>query len=230
MSSESLSTQPTLAPRHTRRLLWALLAVIVLALIAVGGFSLFEARRDAQASRSSLVLGGPSPSGMGSLIANPHPLTDFTLTDGNGQPLALSALRGKPTLLFFGFTQCPDFCPTTLAEFKGAKRALGADADKLHVVFISVDPDRDTNAVIKRYLAAFDPSFIGLRSDDATLGRIAADYDLTYRKVPLPSGGYTVDHTATAFLIDAQGQLRVVYPYGTPASALAKDTRTFFAP
>jgi len=230
MSGESLSTQPTIAPRRDRRLLWALLAVIILALVAVGGFSLFEARRDAQASRAAIALDGPSLSGMGSLVANPHPLTDFTLTDGNGQPLALSALRGKPTLLFFGFTRCPDFCPTTLAEFKGAKRALGADADKLQVVFVSVDPDRDTNAAIKGYLAAFDPSFVGLRGDDATLGRIASDYDLTYRKVTLPSGGYTVDHTATAFLIDAQGQLRVVYPYGTPASAFAKDVRAFFTP
>ncbi len=229
MSSESISTQP-LAPRRNRRMLWAILGVIVLALVAVGGFSLFEARRDAQAGRSSLVLSGTSPSGTGSLVANPHPLTDFTLTDADGQPFALSTLRGKPTLLFFGFTQCPDLCPTTLAEFKGAKRTLGADADKLQVVFISVDPDHDTNATIKRYLAAFDPSFIGLRGDDAVLSKVASEYDLTYRKVTLPSGGYTVDHTATAFLIDARGQLRVIYPYGIPASAFAKDTRTFFTP
>lgn len=229
MSGESTSTQP-IAPPRNRRLLWALLAVIVLALVAVGGFSLFEARRDAQASRSSIVLSGTSPSGTGSLVANPHALTDFTLTDADGQPFALSMLRGKPTLLFFGFTQCPDLCPTTLAEFKGAKRALGADADKLQVVFISVDPDHDTNATIKSYLAAFDPSFIGLRGDDAVLARVASEYDLTYRKVALPSGGYTVDHTATAFLIDAQGRLRVVYPYGIPASAFARDARTFFTP
>lgn len=211
-------------------MLWAILGVIVLVLIAVGGFSLFEARRDAQATRSTLVLSGASASGTGSLIANPHPLTDFTLTDQNGQPFALSALRGKPTLLFFGFTQCPDLCPTTLAEFKGTKKLLGADADKLHVVFISVDPGHDTNAVIKNYLAAFDPTFIGLRGDDAVLSKVAQEYDLTYQKVPLSGGGYTVDHTATSFLIDAQGQLRVVYPYGVPASALAKDVRTYFAP
>ncbi len=227
MSGESIATRPII-PRRNRRLLWALLGVIALALIAVGGFSLFEARRDVRASRSSLALSSASPSGMGSLVANPHPLTDFTLTDADGQPFALGALRGKPTLLFFGFTRCPDLCPTTLAEFKGTKRALGGGADKLHVIFISVDPEHDTNAVIRGYLAAFDPSFIGLRGDDPTLGRIASDYDLTYRKVTLPSGGYTVDHTATSFLIDAQGQLRVVYPYGVPASALAKDARTFF--
>ncbi len=229
MSGESIATRPS-APRRNRRLLWALLGVIALALVAVGGFSLFEARRDARASRSSLVFGGTSPSGTGSLVANPRPLTDFTLTDANGQSFALGALRGKPTLLFFGFTRCPDLCPTTLAEFRGAKRALGADADKVQILFVSVDPEHDTNATIKDYLAAFDPSFIGLRGDDPTLGRIASDYDLTYRKVTLPSGGYTVDHTATSFLIDAQGQLRVVYPYGVPASALARDARAFFAP
>jgi protein SCO1/2 len=229
MSGESISAQP-LAPRRNRRILWALLAVIALTLVAAGGFSLFEARRDARASRSALALSGTSPSGMGSLVANPRLLTDFTLTDADGQPFAFGTLRGKPTLLFFGFTSCPDLCPTTLAEFKGAKRALGADADKLHVVFVSVDPERDTNATIKGYLAAFDPSFIGLRGDDPTLSRIAPEYDLTYRKVALPSGGYTVDHTATAFLIDAQGRLRVVYPYGIPASAFATDARAFFAP
>lgn len=227
MSSEPSTALPV-APRRNRRLLWVLLAMTTLALVAVGGLALFESRREANASRSGLDLGGPSPSGMGSLIADPHPLTDFTLIDQRGTPLALHDLRGKPILLFFGFTQCPDFCPTTLAEFKGAKRALGADADKLQVVFISVDPERDTPEVLGRYLAAFDPTFIGLRGDTATLAQIAPDYDLTYRKQPLPSGGYTVDHTATAFLIDAQGQLRVAYPYGTPASALAKDARTFF--
>jgi len=228
MSGESISTQPVLAPRRNRRVLWAILGVIVLAIIAVGGFSLFEARHDAQASRPTLTLGSASPSGAGSLVANPHPLTDFTLTDADGQAFTLHQLRGKPTLLFFGFTQCPDLCPTTLAEFKGARRALGADADKLQLVFVSVDPARDTNAVLKRYLAAFDPSIIGLRGDDATLAPIAPEYDLTYAKQSLPSGGYTVAHTATAFLIDAQGQLRVVYPYGVPASALAQDARTFF--
>ena len=231
MSGESLTTtQPTLAPRRNRPALWALLGVIVLALVAVAGFSLFEARRDTQASRSTLTLGGPSPSGAGSLVTNPHPLTDFTLTDDEGQPFALHQLRGKPTLLFFGFTQCPDLCPTTLAEFKGARRVLGADADRVQLLFISVDPERDTNAVLKRYLAAFDPSIIGLRGDDATLAPVAHEYDLTYRKQALSSGGYTVAHTATAFLIDAQGQLRVVYPYGVPASALARDARAFFAP
>lgn len=229
MSSESLSTQP-IVPRSNRRMLWALLVIIILALMAVGGFSLFEARRDPQASRSSIALSGTSPSGMGSLVAKPHPLTDFTLTDANGQPFALSTLRGKPTLLFFGFTQCPDECPTTLAEFKGAKRALGADADKLQVVFVSVDPEHDTTAVIKSYLAAFDPSFIGLRGDDATLTRIAPEYDLIYQAHRLPSDSDTVAHTATSFLIDAQGQLRVIYPYGVPASALAQDAHTFFTP
>jgi len=228
MSGESISTQPTLVPRRNRRVLWALLAVLALALVAVGGVSRFAARRDAQTSRTAIVRSGTSPSKMGSLVANPRPLTDFTLTDADGQPFALSALRGKPTLLFFGFTQCPDLCPTTLAEFKGARRPLGADANKLQLVFISVDPEHDTNAIIKSYLAAFDPSIIGLRGDDATLAPIAPEYDLTYAKQPLPSGGYTVAHTATAFLIDAQGQLRVVYPYGVPASALAQDARTFF--
>lgn len=230
MSGESFPTQPTVAPRRNRRLLWALLAVLVLTFVAVVGVSRFAARRDAQASRTAIVLAGTSPSKMGSLVANPRPPTDFTLTDADGRPFALSALRGKPTLLFFGFTQCPDLCPTTLDEFKGAKRALGADADRLQVVFISVDPEHDTNATIKSYLATFDPSFIGLRGDDATLKRVANNYEFSYQKVPLPDGGYTFEHTATSFLIDAQGQLRVIYPYGVPANALAQDARTFFAP
>lgn len=227
MSSKHSAAIPV-APHRSRRLLGTLLAMVVLALIAVGGLSLVESRRAANASRAGLALGGASSSGMGSLVAKPHPLTDFTLTDQRGTPLALHDLRGRPILLFFGFTQCPDFCPTTLAEFKGTKQALGADADKLQVVFISVDPERDTTEVIGRYLTAFDPTFIGLRGETATLAQIAPDYDLTYRKQPLPNGDYTVDHTATAFLIDAQGQLRVVYPYGTSADAFAKDVRAFF--
>lgn len=219
-----------------RRLLWGLLALLLLILVIATAFSLIEARRDPAGAvppvvgrRSTLPLGGPSPSGQGSLVEPPRALSDFTLTDQTGQPVSLHELRGKVILLFFGFTNCPNVCPTTLAEFRAVKRGLGADADKLAVVFISVDPEQDTTERLRQYVGAFDPSFIGLRGDQATLARIGPEYDLYYQRQPLGDGTYTVDHTAISYLIGADGTLRTIYPYGTPAEGLATDVRALLA-
>jgi protein SCO1/2 len=175
-------------------------------------------------------LGGPSPSGQGSLVEPPTRLSDFTLTSQTGAPVSLEELRGRVVLLFFGFTNCPDICPLTLGEFKNVKRLLGPDAERAAFIFISVDGERDNAERLRTYVGAFDPAFIGLQGDTATLDRIGPEYDLVYRKQETGgSGGYAMAHTATAFLIDPEGKLRIVFPYGTPAEALATDVRTFLA-
>lgn len=215
--------------RRGRRLLWALLALLVLGLALALVFSLIESRRAPSGRRTTIVTNGASPSGQGSLVAPPRALDDFTLTSQNGTPVALHDLRGKAVLLFFGFTNCPNICPTTLSEFRTVKRGLGADADKLAVVFISVDPEQDTIERLRQYVDAFDPSFIGLRGDTATLAKIGPQYDLYYQKQPLGDGTYTVDHTAISYLIDPEGKLRTIYPYGTPAAGITTDIRALLA-
>jgi protein SCO1/2 len=215
-----------LPSRRTRLLLLALVAVT---LGGVAAFGLFESRNDPPAAISSLPLGGPSPSKQGSLVEPPTTLSDFTLTSQSGAPVSLSDLRGRVVLLFFGYTNCPDVCPLTLGVFKDTKRLLGPDADRAAFVFVSVDGDRDNADRLRTYVGAFDPTFIGLQGDAATLDRIGPEYDLVYQIQKTGADGYAVSHTASAFLIDPDGRLRVVFPYGAPADALATDVRAFLA-
>ncbi len=137
----------------------------------------------------------------------PKALIDFTLPDDKGDPLSLSNLEGKYTLMFFGYTHCPDYCPLTLAKWTQIKTALGSEADKLNFVFISVDGGRDTPEVMQRYLSRFDDSFIGLTGDDATLTQIGPDYGLYYSLNKSEGENYSVDHTTVTYLIDPQGKM-----------------------
>lgn len=216
-------------PLPSRRTRLLLLLALALTLGGLAAFGLYESRNDSPVAKSTLSLGGPSPSKQGSLVVPPTTLSDFTLTSQTGAPVSLSELRGRAVLLFFGYTNCPDICPLTLGVFKDAKRLLGPDADRAAFVFVSVDTDRDNAARLRTYVGAFDPAFIGLQGDPATLGRIGPEYDLVYQIQKSDTGDYTVAHTASAFLIDPAGQLRVVFPYGTPADALATDVRAFLA-
>lgn len=168
----------------------------------------------------------------GTLIDPPKPLSDFTLASSEGgKPLSLSQLRGKPVLLYFGYTFCPDVCPTTLAEFIRVKKDLASRADQLAVLMVSVDPERDTPAVLERYMKAFDPSFIGMTSDEATLRRIGGEYGLFYQRqaVSGSSAAYLMNHSAASYLIDPQGQLRMIYSYGTPHTVIAPDVERLLA-
>jgi protein SCO1/2 len=173
----------------------------------------------------------PADGSQGTPIDPPVALSDFTLPSSLGRDVSLSELRGKPTLLFFGYTFCPDVCPTTLAEFKRVKDQLGDDGDKVNYVFISVDPERDTPEVLARYVGAFDPAFVGLQGDEATLRRIGKEYGLFYQKsrVEGTSASYLVDHTAASFLIDRDGQLRVVFGYGTPVEGIKAGVERLLA-
>ena len=140
---------------------------------------------------------------------------DFALTDHTGKARTLADFRGKVVVLFFGYTQCPDVCPTTLAELAEAMRRLGADAARVQVLFVTVDPERDTPSSSAHYVPAFDPSFLGLYGDAAALERTAKEFKIVYQKQPGSTPGtYTMDHSAGTFVFDPQGRLRVYVSYG----------------
>jgi protein SCO1/2 len=162
----------------------------------------------------------------GTLYDPPVVLQDFALPASTGATLSLRDFGDGWTLLFFGFTHCPDFCPTTLVEYRQVRRLLAeADRGEVNFVFVSVDAERDTPDVLARYLAAFDPAFVGLSADVATLERIKGDYGMYYalRKNDAPEGRpdlYPVDHTTRTFLIDPDGRLRASFAYSTPPAVI----------
>jgi protein SCO1/2 len=150
---------------------------------------------------------------------------ELALTDHNGQRRTLADFRGKAVTVFFGFTHCPDVCPTTLGEMAVVMKELGADAGRLQVLFVTVDPERDTAEVLQRYVPAFHPSFLGLTGSAEDLARVAKEFKIFYQKQPLPGGGYSMDHSAGTYIFDAQGRLRLFAQYGAGAPALLHDIR-----
>lgn len=151
---------------------------------------------------------------------------DFALTDHNGQRRTLADFKGKVVTLFFGFTHCPDVCPTTLGEMALVMKELGKDADRLQVLFVTVDPDRDTAEVLKRYVPAFHPSFLGLTGSADDIARTAKEFKIFYQKQPLPGGsGYSMDHSAGTYILDGEGRLRLFAQYGIGAPAILNDIR-----
>lgn len=148
----------------------------------------------------------------------------FTLTDHNQQRRSLSDFKGKVVVVFFGYTQCPDVCPTSLTELVEVKRLLGPQADKLQAVFVTVDPERDTAELLKAYMANFDPSFVAFVPKPEELVQVAKDFKIYFKKVEgkTPTS-YTMDHSAGSYVYDTQGRLRLYSRYGSGASALAQD-------
>lgn len=164
----------------------------------------------------------------GTVMQSPQPAYSFTLTGPGDQPVSLEDLRGKVVLLFFGYTSCPDVCPTTLYEMRAMLDALGNRAAQAQVVFVSVDPEKDTPQRMQAYLANIDSKerLLGLTGDLDTLNEIAAQYGIFFQKrIISETGAYLIDHTATVLLVDGEGYLRVVYPYGTSGEAIAADVR-----
>lgn len=150
----------------------------------------------------------------------------FALADHNGQQRSLKDFAGKVVVVFFGFTQCPDFCPTSMAELAQVKQALGPDGDKLQVVFVSVDPERDTPELLKAYMANFDPSFVALRPTLAELPEFAKSFKVYYKKVEGKTpGSYTMDHSAGSYVYDGKGRIRLYNRYGGGVEALTSDIR-----
>lgn len=163
------------------------------------------------------AMGGASKLAQPAAIGGP-----FQLTDQNGKAVTDKSLKGKPTLIFFGYTHCPDVCPTSLFEMSEVLRAMGKDADKVNAIFISVDPERDTPAIMKEYLSSFDPHLKGLSGDPAETAKVITSYRVYAKKVPTKDGDYTMDHTALIYLMDRDG--RFVSPFNlkrTPEEAAA---------
>ncbi len=151
----------------------------------------------------------------------------LSLSDHDGKPRTLADFQGKIVVLFFGFTQCPDVCPTTLAEMAKVVKDLGPDGTKVQVLFVSVDPMRDTKTLLKQYVTAFNPSFIGLSGDAAATVRAAKEFKVyVQHNTPKADGSYTVDHSAGTFILDQQGRLRLFAQYGAGAEKLLGDIRT----
>lgn len=170
---------------------------------------------------------GSSGTDQGTNYDPPKPLADFSLMSHTGKPLRFSELQGRPVLVFFGFTHCPDMCPLTLREWTKVKADLGADADKVAFVFISVDGARDTPEVLAKYVRSYDPSFVGLTGDEGMVLTIARDFG-SYAKLPStsnPTDAYQVEHGTYSFLVNKQGQLKTVYSHGMPADVISKDMR-----
>ena len=153
---------------------------------------------------------------------------DFRLTDHNGKPRSLSDFRGKVVALFFGYTHCPDVCPTTLADMSLALDKLGGDAERVQVLFVTVDPERDNPELLGLYVPAFNPSFLALYGDEQATQKVASTFAVTYQKQPT-SSGYSVDHSAGTFLIDPKGRVRLLAPYGQRSEWLAEDIRLLLA-
>ncbi len=155
---------------------------------------------------------------------------DLPLTDQYGKRRSLKDFAGKVVVVFFGYTQCPDVCPTSMGELAEVKRALGADGDRLQGVFVTVDPERDTPELLKAYMASFDPSFLALRGTPEELAAVARDFKIYYKRVDgsTPTS-YTMDHSAGSYVYDTTGRLRVYHRYGSGAQALAQDVRSLLA-
>ena len=191
--------------------------------------------RQAAGRLAALLLAGALAAGCGDKPA--FKLTDVTgakfgrelaLTDHHGTPRTLADFRGKVVAVFFGFTHCPDVCPTTLAELAAVTRELGPDGAGLQVLFVTLDPERDA-ALLKQYVPAMHPSFLGLYGDAAVTARAAQEFKVFYQKQPAQSGGYSLDHTAGTYIFDREGRLRVFAPYGEDRAALLHDIKLLLA-
>ena len=154
----------------------------------------------------------------------------LSLPDQNGQPRTLDDFKGKVTVVFFGYTQCPDVCPTTMAELAQVKKALGKDGDRVQAVFVTVDPERDTPEALKAYMASFDPSFVALRGTLDQTKAAAKEFKVFFAKVPgKVEGSYTMDHTAGSYVLDGKGNVRLFVRYGSSTEALTADIKALLA-
>jgi protein SCO1 len=173
-----------------------------------------------------IFVTGRAPSPVGPAVAAVG--GPFHLEDQNGKPVSDTDLKGRPFLVFFGYTHCPDFCPATMFEISQIMRALGPDADRTAALFITVDPERDTPTVIKDYLSNFDPHLRGLTGDQASLNAALKAYRVYAKKVPLDNGDYTMDHTALVYLMDKDGRFVAPFNVNRTPEAEAADLRRYF--
>jgi len=172
----------------------------------------------------------PKPAFKGVDITGAEYARELNLTDVDGKPRTLADFKGKVTVVFFGYTQCPDVCPTTMVELAQVKKALGADGARVQPVFVTVDPERDTAPLLKAYVANFGPDFVALRGTPDETKVAAKNFKVFYNKVPgKTADSYTVDHTAGSYVFDAQGRIRLFTRYGSGADALTNDLKILLA-
>lgn len=209
-----------LTPRPTRR-----------RLLAGGSLALGAALAGALAGCDRLGLGGKGGGSFHGIdITGADYARALNLTDAEGRRRSLADFKGKVVVVFFGYTQCPDVCPGTMAELAQVKQSLGADGERVQGVFVSVDPARDTPEVLQAYMASFDPSFVALRGTPEETAAVAKEFKVFYAKVPgKAEGSYTMDHTAGSYVFDAAGKVRLFVRYGSGADALASDLRALIA-
>jgi protein SCO1/2 len=161
-------------------------------------------------------------------VTGSYTQADFHLTDHNGKPRSLGDFRGKVVVLFFGYTHCPDVCPTTLANLAHTMRLLGKDASRVQVLFVTVDPERDTREILAQFVPAFDPAFLGLYGDARATADAAKNFLVEYHKTPAKKG-YFMDHTTFSYVIDTQGKVRLLAGEREPDDWLAQDIRLLLA-
>lgn len=155
---------------------------------------------------------------------------EFALTGHDGKPRTLADFKGKVVVVFFGFTQCPDVCPTTMSEMAEVMKQLGPDADRVQVLFITIDPERDTPELLAKYVPAFDPRFLGLVGDEEATKKVAREFKVFYQKVPgRTPGSYSMDHTAGSYVFDTQGKVRLFVKHGQGPEVLTQDLRKLLA-
>lgn len=171
-----------------------------------------------------------APSFQGVDVTGAEYAKDFQLPDQDGKVRTMKDFAGKVVVVFFGYTQCPDVCPTTLSELAEVKRSLGEDGKRLQGVFVTVDPERDTPEVLKAYMTNFDPTFVGLIGTPEQTAAVAKDFKIYYKKVDgkTPTS-YTMDHSAGSYIYDTKGRLRVYHRYGSGAQALQSDVKALLA-
>ena len=180
----------------------------------------------AAASLALAACGSGAPKFEASDVTGSSFGSGFTLEDPDGRTRTLADFRGKAVVVFFGYTQCPDVCPATLATLAEAMKQLGSDADRVQVLFITVDPDRDTADLLSKYVPSFDPRFLGLRGDADATARTAKEFKVLYQKVPGPTpGSYTMDHSAGSYVFDPKGRLRLFVSNAQGADVYAHDLR-----
>lgn len=194
-----------------KKLLWVgLMALLLIGAVAAGTY----------------FFAGPA-SFRGTTYAEPYPVApEIELTRADGKTFRLSDMHGKIVLLFFGYTSCPDVCPTTMAELNQVLGKLGQDANQVQVLYVTVDPERDTPERVQDYVNHFNPSFIGLSGSEAELARVWNGYGV-YREIvdSTSAAGYLVDHTARVTVIDQQGNLRISFPFDTPVEDIVHDVK-----
>lgn len=177
----------------------------------------------------SLCACAPKPVFKGVDITGADYANEFVFKDQDGHARTIDSFKGQVVALFFGYTQCPDVCPTTMSEFAKIKSDLGDSGSKLQILFVSVDPQRDTPDLLKAYMANFDPTFLGYSPSLTELEQVTKSFKIYYKKVPSTSGNpkiYTVDHSAGTYLFDTQGRIRLFISYGTPAESVKEDINT----